>query len=436
MIAVVLVSLALAADAAPALPLPEPVPIPEVRRVSLSDALKQALARNPTAAAAAQELARAQALMAQARALALPTLGVSGTYTRLDDDRRLGDQIILGKDQLSASATLTVPLIAPQRWANWRRGALSVDAADAGAHEVRRSVAIATVRAYFTIITQRRVIEANERALHNSQYHRSFASQRFDKGLGSKLDLLRAERELGQTTSQLQSSIAGLFRAREALGVLVGEDAPVDAFDIDLSQGGGDPLLQPPSSEADAAEQALAQRADVVAARARFTAADKSLHASWTDYMPSVIGTFAPFFQNPPSLTQPLLGWQLFITAQWTIYDGGLRYGQADERRAQFEQARLQLEAAERQAHADIRASFAAYDRAKQAAESAKRAAAAATEAYGLADTAYRAGAITGLDLIDAQRADRDAATFAASVDDQLRQAVLDLLAATGADPF
>ena len=52
-----------------------------------------------------------------------------------------------------------------------------------------------------------------------------------------------------------------------------------------------------------------------------------------------------------------------------------------------------------------------------------------------LADIAYRAGASTNLELIDAQRRARDAETLAVIAEDNQRQAAIDLLSASGRFP-
>jgi hypothetical protein len=65
--------------------------------------------------------------------------------------------------------------------------------------------------------------------------------------------------------------------------------------------------------------------------------------------------------------------------------------------------------------------------RADQAGKSAASAAKLAHEALALADLAYRAGATTNLEVIDAERRARDADTAAVIAEDNARQARLDL---------
>jgi outer membrane protein TolC len=75
-----------------------------------------------------------------------------------------------------------------------------------------------------------------------------------------------------------------------------------------------------------------------------------------------------------------------------------------------------------------MRFSYAGYDAARLGAESA-------TKALELATLAYRAGATSNLDVIDAERRARDAATTAVIAEDAVRQANLDLLSAAGRFP-
>src|SRR4051812_37210501 len=85
-------------------------------RVTLQEALKRALARNPSVTSARAEIDRADALITQARAGYYPTLVGNGTYTRLDSERRIKNpdpkmpsNVIASKDQIAANLQLTVP---------------------------------------------------------------------------------------------------------------------------------------------------------------------------------------------------------------------------------------------------------------------------------------------------------------------------------------
>jgi len=82
-----------------------------------------------------------------------------------------------------------------------------------------------------------------------------------------------------------------------------------------------------------------------------------------------------------------------------------------------------------------VRDSSEAMARADQALRSSRAAASLANRALELANTAYRAGAVTDIEVIDAERAARDADTQAEIAADTARQARLTMLSATGRLP-
>jgi outer membrane protein TolC len=82
-----------------------------------------------------------------------------------------------------------------------------------------------------------------------------------------------------------------------------------------------------------------------------------------------------------------------------------------------------------------MRAALEALRRADESLAAARAAAKAADTAARLADQAYRAGATTNLELVDAERRARDAASSAAFAEDASHQARLDLLLASGRFP-
>jgi outer membrane protein TolC len=297
--------------------LPENKYLPPEKRISLADAVTQALALNPTSLTASLEVRRATALVEQTRSTSLPTLFGNGAYTRLDADRRLDTRVISAADQTSANLLLSVPLIAPQHWAQWARASSNVKVTSASEQDIRRQIALAAARAYLAIIFQRKQVLVTEQARDNAKAHLDFASARFKGGVGNRIDEVRAAQEFNTDEAQLQSAYTALTRARETLGVLIGANEPVDAAD-DVK------LAAPPSIE-DALREARARRQDVLAFDARKAAADQSLGLNWTEYAPLITATFQPFYQNHSTLTVPNTGWLAQLILSIPFYDGGLR---------------------------------------------------------------------------------------------------------------
>lgn len=387
------------------------------------EAVQRALEAHPALRVAEADARRARAQLEAARAPSLPSLSVNVVGTQLDDDRRLNDRVIFGATQLGANVNLQAPLVAPARWAGWRRAAAAAEAAVLGAADARRVVAVTAGRAWLSVLAQQRVVAASERAEAVAQAHLASARDRRAAGLGSELDEIRAAQELAVSRQQLAAARGTLARLREQLGVAVGADEPLDAADV-----------EPPLGETGAAP-GIDARLDVKAARGRREAAQVGASWEWADYMPLLSAVLQPAYQNPPTLTVPLWSFQAQLVLSIPLYDGGLRYAQQRERRAAAEQAEALLEQAERQASSEVRAALAQVKEADLALRAARDAAAQASRTLTLAQDAFRAGAATNIEVVDAERRARDADTAVALAEDAARQARLELLAASGAFP-
>jgi outer membrane protein TolC len=408
-----------------------PAPAPDddaaVERVALPDAVQRALARNPSALVANQEIARSEALVREARAASLPILAGNGSYARGDSDRVQGGVVLVARDELAANLQLTIPILATRSWAQWSQAKTGVDVAHASRHEVERQVAAATARAYLAVVAQRRQIDNTQRALATARAHAEFTHTRFLGGVGNQIDDVRAGQQVATLQAQLATNFDALARTREALGVLMGAERPVDA----LNEA---PLPAPPSTPA-ALERARSERSDLVLDLKRVRAAEQVRNDSWTDLMPTISAQLEPFYQNPPLTTIPQTGWQALLTLTVPFYDGGLRYGLKDERSALLAESRMAFDGSERQSKSDVRVALGEVRRAEESLQSAVDAANLAHNALDLVSAAYQAGATTNIEVIDAERQARDADTAMAIAEDSVRQAHLDLLVAVGRFP-
>jgi outer membrane protein TolC len=405
-------------------------------KVTLAAAVQRALDRNPTVTVAVEEIRRADALVTQARAGWMPLLTGNGAFTRLDHDR-VNTQTntmtgvttrtrIAAANQVAGNLQLTVPLVAAPAWTATSRAKSQLRIAEASAADVRRLVAQTTARAYITVVAQHRLVAASETARETAKAHYDYAHTRLMGGIGHSIDEVRAQQDLATVETQLQANLARLAIAQESLGVLLAVDAPVDALE-DVN------LAAPPTMPE--ALAAVRTRTDVKVLDMRIGAAQRARNDVWSYYAPYLAAVGQPFAQYPASLLQPELGWQAQLVLTLPLYDGGLRTGITRERDAVLNEAHANLEEGLRQAQSEVRSDFEAMVRADAALASARDAARLARRALELANLAYKAGATTNLEVIDAARSARDADTAAAQAEDLARQARLDLLVASGRFP-
>ena len=362
-----------------------------IEQVTFDEAVRRAVTSHPTIRQAAAGILRAESILQQVRARSLPSLEATFSANVIDPVTRFSGSSINPRTQTVTTAGLSVPLLTPVRWAERNQAEDDVLVSLRAADDARRAVAIAAGEAYLAVITQRRVLELNARARDNARAHYEFANQRFEGGVGSRLNALRAQQELSGDEARVEDARLAIRRAQEALGVLIAADGPVDA--------GAAPVFEVPPE------------------------------------IGSVTALFSPTVLAPTGLFANTRSWRASVLFAVPLFDAGQRRGQAREREALVDVARAERLNAERQASSEIRTAREAVAATERALEHARAAAAQANEVLSITDVAFREGATTNIEVIDAQRGARDAETAAAIADDAVRRAKLELLVATGRFP-
>ena len=412
-----------------------------IEQVTFDEAVRRAVTSHPTIRQAAAGILRAESILQQVRARSLPSVGASVSTNVIDPVTRFSGSSINPRTQTVTTAAVSVPLLTPVRWAERHQAEDDVLVSLSAADDARRSVAIAAGEAYLAVITQRRVLELNARARDNARAHYEFANQRFEGGVGSRLNALRAQQELSGDEARVEDARLAIRRAQEALGVLIAADGPVDA--------GADPVFEVPPEAGSAAGSLsasetgvqfsgngdLARRPDIQLLAQRLLAAERRAGDAWKDYLPSVTALFSPTVLAPTGLFAEARSWRASVLFDVPLFDAGQRRGQAREREALVDVARAERLNAERQASSEIRTAREAVAATSRALEHARAAAEQADEVLSITDVAFREGATTNIEVIDAQRGARDAETAAAIAEDAVRRARLELLVATGRFP-
>jgi outer membrane protein TolC len=173
----------------------------------------------------------------QARAATMPTVNAVFLNTMVDSERGFDGIITQPRDQATLSANLAMPVLAPARWAARAQARDQIEVAGLNTADVRKQIGVSTAQAYLSIITQRRQVELNLRALETARAHLDYSNRRLESGAGTRLNQVRAAQEVSTDQARLENSGLAVFRAQEALGVLMAANGPVDAaaepvFDI------------------------------------------------------------------------------------------------------------------------------------------------------------------------------------------------------------
>jgi outer membrane protein len=400
-------------------------PLPEPERVTFDEAIRRALERNPGIAEAAQAILQAVTLLQQAQTVFRPTVSASVTTTIIDTPRGFDEFVTQPRTQSLIGASVSYPVLAAARWAESAQAEDQIRVARLSVDETRRQIALSAGQTYLAVIAQQRQVEVNQRARENALAHVEYARTRLEAGAGSKLNELRASQELATNEVLLEGSRLALRRAQEALGVLLAADAPVDAA--------AEPAFEVLTMPTDRGW--LAARPDVQLFTAQITAAERVYGDSWRDWVPTATASFEPLLLTPSTVFQASRTWRGFVSLSVPIFDAGVRRVTKRQREVAVGTARIQLTDVELRARSELRVAQAALDSSERAVSHARLAAQHAAEVLRITDVAFRAGATTNIELIDAQRQARDADTAAAQADDSARQARFDLLVALGRFP-
>jgi outer membrane protein TolC len=398
----------------------------KVTQVTFDDAVQRTLNQNPTVLQAVEELGRAQAIVEETRAPALPNLSFNGVFTQLDGQRVLGTTVLEPATQVNLDLQLTLPLILPQRWAQWAHSKDQVAVSRIAISEAKRQLAIAVGHTYLSLLAQHSLVDLDQEAVIDDQAHATYTEARYKGGFGNRIDYVRAQQQVEADKVTLENAVAQLVRYREALGVLLAFEEPVDV------EG---PADLGPAPELRRAIDDSQQRSDVEENRLRLIATQHVSRDDYTDYLPTLNAVGFPFYQAPPTTEIPRWGWEIELILAWQIYDGGLRYGLAHERARLQREAELGFEASNRQAASDVRTAFDSLARAQRAVSDALAAAQLARTGLELATLAYRAGASTNIEVIDAERVSHDAQTQSVVAQDTQSQALFDLFTSSGKIP-
>ena len=248
------------------------------------------------------------------------------------------------------------------------------------------------------------VAQAN---LNDQQKTLDIVRRRFNNGLTSNFDLVRASAQVAVTESTIPPLQAGAQQTIHEISVLLGESP--GALSAELSAAASIPPV-PPTIPIGLPSELLRRRPDILRAErllAAFTAAQGVATADLFPHL-SLGGTagvqsqhtYQLFNQHAPSSGFYLGG----PSATWTIFDGGKRLATVDRSKAQVAEALAAYKAAVLAALRDVDNSLVAYSHDQTQRDTLVTLVAENKEAVRIAQNEYANGLITLLDVLEVQR--------------------------------
>src|SRR5438309_2897838 len=360
--------------------------------------------RNPDALEAQANLSQQRAQADAALGRVLPGVSARGTYTRNQFSSQIDlaapgqpSQVvtIVPRDQWDGSATLNVPLI---DLANFRRVGAQKTSAEGAARQLdstRLQVEAQVVQDYYQVVANLALVAASRTALEVSREGLRLAQARYQIGTAAALEVDRAVADVEQQFQQLAAAELQVALAARSLESTSGVkpdvlSAPPLADDLH------------PEPELAAFAAGLSRLPAVAAASASTRAAAKLADAQRLARAPAIAGTFTERGTNAPGFTANDWSYQAAITLTWNLdltsfADIRVQDAAADGARARELRATLTAGDAIHREWNTVVAGIARSRSARAGREAAAHASLQARERY-------RAGTITQLDLLQAQR--------------------------------
>lgn len=370
------------------------------------EALQLVRTRSPDlrVALAQIEVSRGRARMSLAGAL--PKLTGTGTLTH---------QLILFPNTspvpfpatvFTTRADLVVPLLSARNWYDYATAKDSVQKSEIDVDEAERKVIAGLAEAVVAVITAERLAEVTRVSLASALSTLELNRRSERLGASNGIDVLRAEQEVARSRANLIDSDEQVKRSREALGQALGDSVPWGVPpEINLN------TLQADARSTCHEERDVERRPDVRSARAAEHIAERNATSVDYAFLPTVNATSSLIYSTNDFSTgsRGPVAWSIGGVLSWNLYDGGLRYGEQRLNEGLLEATREQTGAIRRAAQIQVGQTRRGVDVARQRLEVARIGNQVAQDSARLARVKFNAGGGTSFDMVDTQRAAREA---------------------------
>ena len=383
--------------------------------LDLPGALSRARSENAMLRAAKARVDERRGLITTTRADALPQLTLVGDFTRARDVSILNsgfadsaakfgltpDSLVGARSIYTTQANLVQPLF------YWGKLGTAVDIAMMGEKEAtlgyttsELEVLHGVAKAYLGVLSAQAEREVIESRRKTAEQFVSDVKAKLEAQTATELDRLRAESEWLAVIPEALQAEANVRRAQEVLNGQLGLDPkmPVVLAELGLPEAGNKPAGTERSELAQLKQQEAMYRANekIITSdlRPKFDlSASYGYQAGKTDNL----------------FKEPYDTWKVSVTMKFPVFDGLRSSGKRAQNTAQLEQVKQMRVDRERSVAIEQSSADRELEKAIALNEAARRAHDATMEALRMSREAFDQGLITSLDLLQAERTERQA---------------------------
>ncbi len=394
-------------------PMLSPVPRSPRELSRWEQALKMTRERSTSLRAAHAQVDVARGQARQALAAALPQLVGDANLTHHllrgeGFNRFTGQQSLIPDPRTiwTTGVTLRVPVLAARSWYDYGTSKDVVRAATLDMREVERQVIGALAESIVAVITAERLAEVTRVNLRFALSTLDLNERRARLGSASSVDVLRAQQEASRSRAQVVEADEAVQRAREALGLALGQSEP---WGVDPSI-----KLDPLRDDARATcrqGKSVEERPDVRAAEARSKVAERNVTSVDFSYLPTIDAQSRVEYSSSDRITanQDHITWTIGGVLTWHLYDGGFRYGERTANAGRRDIAEQETLETKRQANIEVERAYRNVGVAKTRLDVTKHTRDLALASAKLSQLKFVNGTGTSFDMVDTLRSLREA---------------------------
>lgn len=371
----------------------------------LDDLMSKLNTTNQTVAQFAAAYRQARALVAEARAAYVPTVGVSAGSTRSGSP---GGTVQEGfKTDRTNSPSYNAGLDASWELDLWGKVSRNVSAEKAGAQAAAANLANARLPAQGTLAQtyfQLRQADALQKLLDDTvaafQRSLTLTQNQYAQGVAARSDVIQAQTQL--QSAQASAINNGIVRAQyeHAIATLIG--VPASSFSLAPM-----PLTaEPPRTPAVVPSAILERRPDVAAAERRAAAANEQIGVAIAAFFPTLTLSASGGLQRSAwskLFSLPSRIWTVGPQLAATLFDAGLRSAQTDAARASYDQNVAEYRAAVLSAFQDVEDNLASLRILEREIVVQRAAVNSAQHALDIVTNLYKAGTVDYVSVLTAQ---------------------------------
>lgn len=394
-----------------------------LRPLSLAEALDIALQQNSAIRKSQADLEATYGVVVQTRAIALPKLGVTSSYTANEDSSTdrfvsksggrtnsfLANAFEFADQRWSADVRITQSIYEGGRITSALRTARLTREQALLNHQTVIADALRDVRvAYYDALLAQQQIIVQEASLKLLQQELDETKKRFDAGTVPRFNVLRAEVEVANAQPKLIRAQNAFRTSKDALANLLGENIPRGTDELALLLSDKLEATPYPVELSAAIAQAFEHRTELAALRKAEALRAENVVSAKAGQKPSVqlfAGYGAKSSQFSTDLTDELHGWEAGAQLNWNVFDGFLTKGRIQEAEGLRRRVQEDLVDVSRRVELEVRVAYSSFIEAQAVLRSQEKVQESAEEALRLANARAGAGTATQLDVLNAQTA-------------------------------